>query len=843
MKKLYLILITTLFILVSCGGGGGSSGSDSSPTNPSGNTTPTPTPTPTPSPTPTPAPTPTPTPAPSPTPTPGSLLPLSGAIILSNDFDQDKSTYEGSSEYLEQSGLALINASSAYARGATGEGTIIGIMDSGVDNSHQELDGLYKLTSDSYLVYSDRSPTTEERRHGTHVSAIALGERDSSGMHGVAFDSQLFFISIKLGSAGEEYEPAEINSSVDYTGVDDSWSQLENYFVEKGVTVVNGSFGYQGNINDYSEQDIRYAFPKTIEVLAQADKLDEDKTLFIWSAGNGGGYADQGVDYSSPEVFGGLPYLVSELRANSAAVVSVDLDGTISSFSNRCGVAKDYCVAAPGRSITSAYAQDAPENSYYAEFSGTSMAAPHVSGGIALLVDFFEGQLGNTEILQRIFQTANKSGIYSDEDIYGQGLMDLDAATKPQGVSMIATVGEAIGDLRITEGSTRVFSLGPAFGGNLSHHLRNLELIVIDGLGAPFKRSLNGKNFANLFSPDWLASQQSFTNRKLKQKRIQTKFGTNLTLGLNEIQSLDSNKFPALWADKENILSYFSLIQPFSQNNYFFAGRGQSPSMYFGIESESLYNHHGSSYFYGSPYLDFADNGSFFGIRHILSHTKEISFSIFSGEHKESTRYLIKPEESEGMIVELKLRGYKSLLSLQGGITTEEESLLGNTLSGGFGLESSQTLFSGVEMSRSFGSLEAKGGLFYGLSKSYLGRQSLISSLGKFNSSSFDLGIFRKGVFTDGDNLGFKVNQPLRAEDVIMELTLPVRRNKQKEILFDTYDMDISSRGREINAEIVYDLSNRLLDFSGRIGLSKNQYHQKDVGTKPYFMVDVELKL
>ncbi len=241
MKKLYLILITTLFILVSCGGGGGSSGTDSSPTNPSGNTTPTPTPTPTPSPTPTPAPTPasSPAPTPAPTPIPGSLLPLSGAIILSNDFDQDKSTYEGSSEYLEQSGLALINASSAYARGATGEGTIIGIMDSGVDNSHQELDGLYKLTSDSYLVYSDRSPTTEERRHGTHVSAIALGERDSSGMHGVAFDSQLFFISIKLGSAGEEYEPAEINSSVDYTGVDDSWSQLENYFVEKGENSVS----------------------------------------------------------------------------------------------------------------------------------------------------------------------------------------------------------------------------------------------------------------------------------------------------------------------------------------------------------------------------------------------------------------------------------------------------------------------------------------------------------------------------------------------------------------------------------------------------------------------------
>ena len=41
--------------------------------------------------------------------------------------------------------------------------------------------------------------------------AIALGERDGSGMHGVAFDAQLFFISIKLGTAGEDYEPAQID--------------------------------------------------------------------------------------------------------------------------------------------------------------------------------------------------------------------------------------------------------------------------------------------------------------------------------------------------------------------------------------------------------------------------------------------------------------------------------------------------------------------------------------------------------------------------------------------------------------------------------------------------------
>ena len=435
-------------------------------------------------------------------------LPTSGSISLTGNFDADKMTYEDSSEYSDQYGLGLIKASSAYARGATGRGAIIGIMDSGVDTSHQELNSPNKLLPESYLVYPDRSPTTDEKRHGSHVAGIALGERDGSGIHGVAFDAQLFFISIELGTAGDTYDPATIDSSVDYTGIDNSWSQLEAEFVSKEVTVVNGSFGYQGNINDYTEENIRQAFPKTIEVLAQSQKADENKTIFVWAAGNGGGYADQGVDYSSPEVFGGLAYLLPELRGNTAAVVSVDEDGSISSFSNRCGVAQDYCLAAPGNSILSVYAQDEPTIDSYGRASGTSMAAPHVSGGIALLADYFDGQLGNTEILQRLFTTANKSGIYSDSEIYGQGLMDLDAATKPVGTAMIATAGASLSALNLKEEGSYIGIVGPAFGNVISKKLSKLSYVVFDELGAPFERSFNDRilnnipniNLADIFS-------------------------------------------------------------------------------------------------------------------------------------------------------------------------------------------------------------------------------------------------------------------------------------------------------------------------------------------------------
>ena len=68
------------------------------------------------------------------------------------------------------------------------------------------------------------------------------------------------------------------------------------------VDIVNNSYGYSGNINDYTEAQVRYAFPNTIAEMSQVGTPDSEKTIYVWAAGNAGGYADQGVDYSSPEL-------------------------------------------------------------------------------------------------------------------------------------------------------------------------------------------------------------------------------------------------------------------------------------------------------------------------------------------------------------------------------------------------------------------------------------------------------------------------------------------------------------------------------------------------------------
>ena len=818
-----------LALLVSCGGGGG--GSSSTPTLPEGNTTQGTTQS-------------TGTSSGSSSSTSATTttttssynpnLPSSGAITLTGNFEIDKVEYEDTQEYQQQYGLDLIKASSAYARGATGRGAIIGIMDSGVDNSHQELNGFNKIVSGSYLVYQDRSPTTDEKRHGSHVSGIALGERDGSGIHGVAFDAQLFFISIELGTAGDTYEPATIDSTVDFTGIDNSWSQLEAEFVTNNVTVVNGSFGYQGNINDYTEQNIREAFPKTIDVLAQPQKANQDKTIFVWAAGNGGGYADQGVDYSSPEVFGGLAYLLPELRGNTAAVVSVDEDGSISSFSNRCGVAKDYCLAAPGRSILSIYAEDSPTYDSYGRASGTSMAAPHVSGGIALLADYFEGQLGNTEILQRLFATANKSGIYAESDIYGQGLMDLNAATQPLGTAMIATSGASLSNLTIQEEGTYIGIIGPAFGNSIPNRLGELSYVVFDDLGAPFKRSMDKRILNNIPNINWLTSFQLNPNKRVYQRTFSTKSGSDLKVGLvDKFSYVDA---PSLWANTDSNLAYFSFSQTISETSKLFFGNGTSPNTYLNTTKD---NHHR-----GIPFLDFSSEGSFVGLDISLPLSKSFLFSFFEGSHQDNQRFLNSLGGSKGVFFEFKDRNKSSLLSYQMGVMKDSASLLGVSSEGGFGSpNNSSTSFLGFESLNAFRAVSLRSSIHLGKNSSSFNGLGFINEMDDSIFTAFNFSLFKNNIFVQNDSLSLEIYQPLRSEVSTMNLNLPVGRTKDRKILFNDYKIDLTPSGRQINSQLVYSSSGKYITFFGKIGLVSNEFHNHANHTKPYFLFDIEFNL
>ena len=177
---------------------------------------------------------------------------------------------------------------------------------------------------------------------------------------------------------------------------------------------------------------LRAALPRTIAAFAQAATDPADRTIFVRSAGNTWGQCDQSVGNcdrdqdgnlvnndapyraTSPSLTAGLPAYISELRGHFVTAVAVNTNGSgIASFSNRCGIAADWCLAAPGsgsgigRLLAVSGGCQRPHRQQHPHhqltpFGGTSAAAPYVSGALALLIDYFNGRLGNTEVVERM---------------------------------------------------------------------------------------------------------------------------------------------------------------------------------------------------------------------------------------------------------------------------------------------------------------------------------------------------------------------------------------------------------------------------------------------------------
>ena len=170
-------------------------------------------------------------------------------------------------------------------------------------------------------------------------------------------------------------------------------------------------------------------------------------------------------------------------------------DGEIADFSNRCGIAADFCIAAPGEGMRVAYfgpheVTGAPARGYGINHRGTSLAAPMVAGGLAVMKQLFR-ELSNTELVTRLFETAEDEGVYADRAVYGHGAMDLRAATWPVGVLDVPVESERADGAGAALLGTRL-QAGAAFGDGLERSLAGTEIAAFDDLGAPFWFDLGG---------------------------------------------------------------------------------------------------------------------------------------------------------------------------------------------------------------------------------------------------------------------------------------------------------------------------------------------------------------
>ena len=224
----------------------------------------------------------------------------------------------------------------------------------------------------------------------------------------------------------------------------------------------------------------REILPQTWRAFMQTGVHPDERTVVVYATGN------------QTEEFGGLgadiPRYETHVRGSQLAVMAVDHDGYHADYTNFCGPlpfdwdanrwGRHFCLAAPGTVNT---ASSSGWNWLYFGRKGTSFAAPVVSGALALLMEHFRGQLGNVEIVKRLVNTADNTGHYAQLEIYGAGLLDLEAALQPVGdVSTGTPSGHA--DTALT-----LLSLPPAIGGlGRRFAAQGVEVASLDSLGAPF---------------------------------------------------------------------------------------------------------------------------------------------------------------------------------------------------------------------------------------------------------------------------------------------------------------------------------------------------------------------
>ncbi len=249
----------------------------------------------------------------------------------------------------------------------------VAIIDTGIDLKHPDLK--YNIKGGYNAINPLKSPN-DDNGHGTHVAGIVAALNNTIGVVGVGPQVDLYAVKV-LNAAGSGYL-SDIIEGLDWA-------------IQNGMQVVNMSLGTSVDVPSFREAVQRVYQAGIIQVAA---------------AGNTGGSVVYPAAY--PEVI---------------AVSATDQNNQIASWSSR---GPEVDLSAPGVSIYSTY-----KGSRYATLSGTSMAAPHVSGVAALVLsvpskcDFdLNGVCSPAEVQQRLEQTALDLGTPGKDDLYGSGLVN-----------------------------------------------------------------------------------------------------------------------------------------------------------------------------------------------------------------------------------------------------------------------------------------------------------------------------------------------------------------------------------------------------------------------------------
>lgn len=776
----------------------------------------------------------------------------------------------------ESLGLINAAAAYARGATGAGETVVFGDSGFYPDHRELSANGKFTLVASfgaECTLEEIRLRTCADADHGTATAAVAAGTRHNPGatggldMHGVAFDANIRGIRLRLGAGGrtrlrllpslsgyDDSDDAAFYERLLYQPVDASLPVSERTYDRNRPWgfVFNLSFGTAHGIASFSREQIRAAFPRLAALFAQAHRPAADRSIIVWAAGNEvgenydrdydgdgeldtcGGIApgelcdppspgaeqfreevDAGapVDSSAPTMTTALGVHFPELVGHVLTVVAVQQDGHIAGFSNRCGVARDFCLAAPGVGIVgpqmglggtnSQGGTVFPTNSYRA-WQGTSFAAPMVTGALAVMRSFFKNPdgsyaLGNTELVTRLLATADRTNYnadgsggpdYSDSATYGQGLLDLDAATRP--VGRLSTAMHGAGE----PSGMGLDTVGVAFGAGLAQRLGATKVALYDELNAPFFRP----------AAQWLRNPElrgggrdtGVFRAGVQDGAAGFAFAARRVLGAN-VRGLAARSAPGAprqWL--EGALFTFG-----SGSSSWWAGWNTAAleGAPFGPGADGLGAVDAFGGAHSAPFFSFVGDGPGAGFSRSIGGGR-IALRVQRGAPLADGRALGAAWKS-GAGADLRWRPGKMPLALHIGIVRERDGFLGTRATGAMGRAKSTTAFAGVGANWRMGNWLGSASAFFGATDPQTA-PGWLRGVSALRSDAFALSATRRGLWQRDDRFTLRLAQPLRVRSGEALFRFAAGRTRYGEMLYEDHRIALRPQGRAMEVSAAW---------------------------------------
>ena len=643
-------------------------------------------------------------------------------VSVASVAQADNYNYGYSASWMNQIGVT----SAVETAAGGGSGYTVAIIDTGINANSLTVKGGVSTASKCVMtLYACTNGVTDDNGHGTAVASILAGSTNSGAiMAGVAPKATI--LSIKALNAAGNGSFTDVNTGI-------------RTAADAGAKVINLSLTFSPDAATVAA--INYATSKGAYV--------------VYAGGNSG-----------TNMFGNLNAGFSAASKNQLVFAgSVGANNVKNSWSNApgAGYAGNWLMA-PGESIV---APGLNNVNYY--WSGTSMAAPVVSGAIALLANTWPILQTNGTAVKLLAATATDLGVKGVDSTYGQGLINVTAAFQPVGGLTVSAGGKTYSVTSLTPAMLTGGALGSLSA--ITSQLANYT--AFDSYARNF--SVNLSSMAAVKSST-TGAQVAASAATPTVKATSTRFadGSSLNMLSSESPSLNTRSIGVSGRDSEQTDNSWMMTWSQADGSVLSMGKGFSPAMGFASAlwgSDNAAVQMSSQMDASNALMGFAQGGTFASYGMAVSADSRVAFSFTSTEVMKSsqgigsgTDWATSKANAAGAGYVTKVNSFWKV-GVTVGMLNEEAGLLGTNYDKNSLLslgDSHQSMSIGT--THSFNLTDKTTLMVDGALVRVSGAQAngLVSDVSTLYARSYGVSLMSNDVFQENDSVTASIKKPLR---------------------------------------------------------------------------------